>query len=120
MLLSTDIDTTDIFSDQCIICYESTNSLLSGRLTSIDYYINKPCKCKYKVHEKCIIDWYSRVLEGEECCIYCNTKAKLKPPQLRLPFNFSISKDLCNAIVWYSFLITILLLLFYIHIFLKK
>jgi len=56
-------------SNECIICLDECDKIS-------ETFLEKPCKCKYYLHKKCLINWIN--VNKENSCLICKETVILK------------------------------------------
>ena len=71
-------------SNECIICLEQCDKIS-------ETFLEKTCKCKYYLHQKCLINWIN--VNKENSCLICKEKVILK--ELRRSKSGIFTEDMC-------------------------
>jgi len=97
-------------SNECIICLEQCDKIS-------ETFLEKTCKCKYYLHQKCLINWIN--VNKENSCLICKEKIILKESNytkcgriICLPRNQEFIKRIIfkfSLVCFYCFIIYLLL-----------
>jgi hypothetical protein len=97
----------------CSICLCKT--LDSEICCENEYFIKKPCECRYKIHKKCIVEWIN--LSHKPKCLLCPGHIELKERVFVKIYRIICIRRLCCNRRCYVCFISFFIKIWFIHSF---